>query len=69
MYNQNFEAFVDRCIEAVEKSIDARFKEEQTELNLCESNATTDAIKSKVESFMDEGNDMRTKEQLKNYVK
>ena len=69
LYSQNFEAFVDRCIDAVEKSIEARFNDEKTELNLCEANSATDAIKAKVENFTDEGDDLRVKEQLKNYVK
>lgn len=34
LYNNNFEAFVDRCIECVERSIDEKFSDETTQMQL-----------------------------------
>jgi len=69
LYHNNFEAFVDRCIECVERSIDDQFSDDRTQILLSEPNAMTDKIKQKIESMAVEGNDMRVKEQLKNYLK
>ena len=38
-------------------------------MRLSKPNATTDTIKAKIESLQEEGNDLRAKEQLKNYFK
>ena len=69
LYTNNFEAFVDRCIECVERSIEEACTDDRTQIQLSQPNDTTDAIKQKIESFKVEGNDMRVKEQLKNYFK
>ena len=68
-YTEDFEAFVDKCILCVEKSIDEKFAPERTRLQLSRPESNTDAIKDKLESFKDEGDDLAVKEKLKNYFK
>ena len=68
-YTEDFEAFVDKCILCVERSIDERFASERTRLQLSKPESNTDAIKDKLESFKDEGDDLAVKEKLKNYFK
>lgn len=69
LYTSNFPAFVDKCIECVQKSIDQEFSQETTQLQLSEPNTTTEMIKAKIEGFLGSGNDLKFKEQLKNYFK
>jgi len=51
LYTSNFEAFVDRCIECVERSIDEKFSDDKTQMQLSDPNkvAMVDEIKTRVE--------------------
>jgi len=49
LYGKNFEAFVDRCIECVERSIEEKFGDDKTQLQLSKPDTMTDNIKEKVE--------------------
>lgn len=69
LYKNDFEAFVDKSIMCVEKSIDEKFVVDKTRLQLSKPDSNVDQIKEKLESFNHEGNDMAVKEKLKNYLK
>ena len=69
LYNNNFEAFVDRCIECVERSIEEKFSDDKTQLQMSKPDDMTDTIKTKIEQQAELGNDLRAKEQLKNFFK
>ena len=51
LYRDNFEGFVDRCIECTEKSVRDQFREEAGSFRLYDKSVNRDKIQVKVESF------------------
>jgi len=45
------------------------FAPEATQLQLSKPDVISDVIKAKIEGFLNTGNDLKVKEQLKNYIK